>query len=283
MRVPSHDARRLAVRVVMSNLAWDPADDDKAARILLDAGVVGVEIAPTKMWPDLQTVPVDEARRYRQRWEAAGLPIVSMQSLLFGRADLVLFGDDDDRQQFVGYLRAVIDLAAELGAGPLVFGSPKNRLRGDLDPATAESRAAEVFAELAEYAGERGPCLCIEPNPPDYGADFVNHAVEGASLARRVGLPGFGLHLDTGSLTLAGDDIPTAITGSVDVLRHFHCSEPQLAPIGRSGRVDHDAAAAALREVGYEGHVSVEMLVPDAEDAMSCVADAARRAVDAYG
>jgi sugar phosphate isomerase/epimerase len=267
----------------MSNLAWDPVDDDRAAEALAAAGIVGVEIAPTKVWPDLQAVPADDARRYRARWEAAGLPIVSMQSLLFGRADLVLFGDAADRRRFVDYLRSVIDLAAELGAGPLVFGSPKNRLRGELDPVEAEARAADVFGELADYAGDRGPCLCIEPNPPDYGADFVNHAAEGASLARRVDRRGFGLHLDTGSLTLAGDDIPMAIATSIDVLRHFHASEPQLMPFGRSERVDHRAAARALRDVGYDGFVSVEMLTPDGEDPVACVADAARRAVDSYG
>jgi D-psicose/D-tagatose/L-ribulose 3-epimerase len=152
-----------------------------------------------------------------------------------------------------------------------------------LDAEEAEARAAELFAELAPYASERGACLCIEPNPADYGADFVNHASEGASLARRVAHPGFGLHLDTGSLTLAGDDIPSAVDECMDVLRHFHCSEPQLAPIGRSGAVDHETIGKALRAAGYDGFVSVEMLVPDGEDALTCVADAATRAVAAYG
>jgi sugar phosphate isomerase/epimerase len=267
----------------MSNLAWDPADDAAVAAVLTDAGVAGVELAPTKIWPDPLTAAPAEVAAYRAQWEAAGLPVVSLQSLLFGHPELVLFGDADDRARFVAYLERIIDLAEQLGAGPLVFGSPKNRRRGDLDPETAEARAAEVFAELGRYAGPRSACLCIEPNPADYGADFVNHAVEGASLARRVAEPGFGLHLDTGSLTLAGDDIPEAIAGSIDVLRHFHCSEPQLAPIGRSGRVDHHAAAAALRAAGYTGHVSVEMLVPDGEDALECVAAAAALAVEAYG
>jgi sugar phosphate isomerase/epimerase len=271
------------MRVVMSNLAWDPADDPRAEAALLDAGAAGVELAPTKLWPDPLAAPPDDVAQYRKRWEAAGLPVVSLQSLLFGQPDLLLFGDEATQRRLIAYLQGIIDLASGLGAGPLVFGSPKNRQRGSLTAEEAEERAATVFRELAVYADERGACLCIEPNPVEYGADFVNHAVEGASLARRVDHPGFGLHLDTGSLSLAGDDIPTAIEGSIDVLRHFHCSEPQLVPMGRSGQVDHEAAAATLRRVGYEGYVSVEMLVPDGEDAIACVSEVASRAVAAYG
>lgn len=271
------------MRVVMSNLAWDRADDAEVAPILAGAGLAGIEVAPTKIWSDPTVVPPAEAARYRGFWEAAGVPIVSMQSLLFGRPDLMLFGDEAATRVFIDYLDRIIELAQLLGAGPLVFGSPKNRLRGELSADEAEKRAADVFAEIARHAAERGACLCIEPNPHDYGADFVNHAAEGAALARRVDADGFGLHLDTGCLTLAGDDLPTAIAASIDVLRHFHCSEPQLQPIGRSGLVDHEAVAAALRAAGYGGYISVEMLIPDGEDALAGITDAAARAVAAYG
>jgi sugar phosphate isomerase/epimerase len=271
------------VQVVMSNLAWEVAEDPGVAAILADAGVSGIEVAPTKVWPDLSTVSADDAERYRRSWEQRGLPIVSMQSLLFGRPDLVLFGEAEVTRNLVSYLRSVIDLAAALGARPLVFGSPRNRRREGLALDEAERRAADVFGELADYATTRGTCLCIEPNPTDYGADFVNHAAQGASLVRRVSSAGFGLHLDTGCLTLVGDDVVDAIADTVDVLRHFHCSEPGLAPIGRTGRVDHQAAGTALRRAGYTGYVSVEMLIPDGHDRLADIADAAALAVAAYG
>ena len=55
-----------------------------------------------------------------------------------------------------------------------------------------------------------------------------------------------------------------------DVLAHVHASAPQLGAVGPDGPVDHDAVAAALRAVDYDGHVSVEMLA-QADDAAGAV------------
>ena len=77
--------------------------------------------------------PRSDIAEYRRSWEDRGLQIVSLQSLLFGRSDLQLFGDDGVRAALADYLRRVIDFGAPLGAHALVFGSPKNRLRGALD------------------------------------------------------------------------------------------------------------------------------------------------------
>ena len=98
----------------------------------------------------------------------------------------------------------------------------------------------------------------IEPNPPEYGCDYVMTSVEGAALVRSLGTPGLGLHLDAAAMALAGEPAAPAIHGAATVLRHFHASEPFLAPLG-SGRVDHRELGAALARVDYQGWVSLEM------------------------
>lgn len=271
------------MRVVVSNLAWDPEEDEAAAAVLSRHGVTGIEVAPTKRWPDPSGATTDEIEAYRRGWSDVGLPIVSMQSLLFGRPDLTLFDSEAAREAFTAYLEAIIELGRGLGAGPLVFGSPKNRLRGSLSLDDAQATSAPVFARLGRAAAALGSCFCIEPNPVDYGCDFITTAAAGAALVRVVGEPGFGLHLDSGGMTLAGDDLPQAISGSLDVLRHFHCSEPGLAPAGSTGRVDHEGAARALRDGGYEGLVSVEMLLPADADRMACLDESVGFAVSVYG
>src|SRR6185312_10786658 len=97
----------------------------------------------------------------------------SLQSLLFGRLDLQLFGDESSRTQLAEYMRRVIDFAHAVGARALVFGSPKNRTRGELPMPQAMSIATDFFASLADHARERGALICIEANPPGYGCDFV--------------------------------------------------------------------------------------------------------------
>jgi sugar phosphate isomerase/epimerase len=114
----------------------------------------------------------------------------------------------------------------------------------------------------------------MEPNPVEYGCDFATRTAEAARLVATVGHSGFGLHGDAGGMTLSGDR-PELLTRHAGLLRHFHVSEPHLAPIDRT-RVDHAGLAAALRAGGYERWVSVEMKpVPDVAPASAV--DAALR------
>ena len=93
-------------------------------------GIEGVEIAPTRVWSNplaSTSAHVSEQRRF---WENRGLPIVALQSLLFGHPELTLFGTEEARAKLLTYLSGMVSLARDLGAEVLVFGSPKNRNLG---------------------------------------------------------------------------------------------------------------------------------------------------------
>lgn len=246
------------MRVAISNIAWTLEEDPIAADLLAAAKVDAVEIAPTVVWPDLAAVTPADARRYREWWNSRGIEIVAFQSLLFGQPDLIIFHSQAQRESTLRYLATVFRLAEWLGAGPLVFGSPKNRLAGHLDRATRDQIAVAFFREAGRRAADHGVVLCIEPNPPEYGCDYVTRAEEAGALAAQVDHPGFGVHLDAAGLHLVGEPVDWAIEQVGPWLRHWHASEPFLAPLG-SGGVDHQAAADGLRTAGYRGIVSLEM------------------------
>ncbi len=243
--------------LAVSNIAWPAGADYEAARVLREQGATGVELALTKVWPEPLTASSVETARCRRWWEARGLRVVALQALLFGKPELVLFGNPAAREATREYLEGLIAQAARLGAGVLVFGSPGNRKRAPLSPAIARSIAVSFFRELGKVARDRGVILCIEPNPADYGCDFVTTVDEGIDLVDAVGSEGFGLHLDTGGMTLAGDP-PARVTAAGSLCRHFHASTPFLAGVPGGG-VAHDAFASALAAQGYRGWVSIEM------------------------
>jgi len=245
------------VRLAMSAIAWEPPEDDAAARILREQGFTGVELAPTKIFARADKASDAELASCRTAWEGRGLRIVALQALLFGRADLTMFGNTHDAT--VEYLSGVVRLGARLGAGALIFGSPRNRARGALPLAEAWPRAVEFFRTLGDVAAEAGTCLCIEPNPPRYGADFITTSKEALRLVEEVASPGFGLHLDAACARLAGENFPERLRASAHVLRHVHLSEPDLAPVNDRGAADLPGIAAALRDISYSGYVSVEM------------------------
>ncbi|MGI9176960.1 MAG: sugar phosphate isomerase/epimerase family protein [Pirellulales bacterium] len=247
------------MRLAVSNIAWPPEADAAAARLLADHGVAGVEIAPARVCERPWAAPPERVVAYRRFWEERGLPIVAMQALLFGRPELVLFADAAARHSLRDHLLAIIDLASGLGAERLVFGSPKNRLRAGLGRMQAEAIAIPFFRDLGRRAADRGVWLCIEPNPVEYGCDFLVDSRETIRFVERVGEAGLGVHLDAGGMRLAGESPVDVVGRAGHRWRHFHASEPHLAAVGEGG-VDHVAMAAALREVGYDGFVSVEMV-----------------------
>jgi D-psicose/D-tagatose/L-ribulose 3-epimerase len=271
------------VNLAVSNIAWEPSQDDVVADLLRRAGVGGVEIAPTK-WRQrpLEASSADIAA-YRRRWEDRGLPIVSLQALFFGRPDLHLFGDARSRAEMLAYLRGIMRLGAGLGARAFVFGSPKNRLRGSLSPPEALDIATRFFRVAAGYASEHGAALCIEANPPAYGCDFMTTTAEAVELCRRVDHPAVRVNADLGGITMSNENVRASLETAKAFIGHFHASEPNLAPLGTSA--DHDAAGSALEAIGYTGWVSVEMRVPSqaADENIIAVESAVRLALGAYG
>jgi D-psicose/D-tagatose/L-ribulose 3-epimerase len=245
------------MRLAISNLAWPSGADEAAASILARHGVREVEIAPGKVWP----APVETSRKevlaYRAAWESRGVSIVALQALLFGQPELTLFDTPERRRRMAEYLGRVIERAAWLGARVLVFGSPGSRRRGALGLAEAHGIAVPFFREVGGMAAAHGVTFCIEPNPTEYGCDFVTNATEGLELVETVGSEGFGLHLDAAGLTLSGDG-PATVRRMGARCMHFHASEPFLRQVG-PGNVPHAEFADVLCGLGYAGCVSIEM------------------------
>jgi sugar phosphate isomerase/epimerase len=244
-------------RIAVSNIAWPAGADEVAADLLRAHGVAGVEVAPTRLWPRPAEATESDAAACRSAWERRGLPIVAMQALLFGRPELTLFETPTMREETIAYLDRIIQLAGWLGCGPLVFGSPKNRLRRGRPTEEVWPEALDVFRRLGEQAERHGVVFCIEANPPEYGCDFVTTVTEAAAVVRAVGHPGVGLHLDGGGMTLT-DEGP-ASAGDVR-LRHFHVSEPHLVPVGSvNSAAAHARYRRELAAGGYAGWCSIEM------------------------
>lgn len=246
------------MRIAISGIAWRP-DEDSAVRDLLESrGVNAIEAAPSKIGPKPAELTNAELARYRAFWAAANIEIVAMQALLFGRTDLALFGSDSQRDELFEYLSRIVRVGGLLGAKALVFGSPGNRKRSPVDLDRALELAAPFFRRVGTVAVEAHTCLCIEPNPPEYGCDWITNVAQARALVDFVAHPGFGLHLDAGAIHMAGED-ESAIHANAGRIRHFHVSEPQLAAVRSGTAVPHARYAAALRAVGGVPVVSIEM------------------------
>lgn len=269
------------MKLAISNIAWHPNEENTVARIMQDMNIRGVEIAPTNVWDSPLTANDADIKDYRRFWESQGIQIVAMQALLFGRADLTIFGSIENRRKTFDYLSQMIQLGGKLGAKVLVFGSPKNRKVGNLSQGEIEHIAVPFFRDLGQVAIENGSIFCIEPNPTIYGCDFITTSGQGLELVRKVSSQGFGLHLDAAAMTLSQEPIESAIEASFAWLQHFHISEPQLARIG-TGDVAHSAFARILDRLHYKNWGSIEMKTQSTDSCIESVVRALRQSLDYY-
>jgi len=270
------------MRLAISNIAWSAAHEDSAAKILRDAHVHGLEIAPTMLWPEPLDTPASVLEAYRDKWLDRGVRIISIQALLFGRPDLMLFGDDATRRRTAEHLGGMARVAATLGAGVMVFGSPANRRRGDLSLDAAMDVSTSFFRSLSGQLEDLGLCMCIEGNPASYGCDFLTTTAEAGEMVRRIDRRSVRLQLDTSTMTVNGEDYARAIANGLPIAAHFHASEPQLGLLGTGG-TDHAIAASALARAGYTGWVSVEMREQPGDPDLAGVEAALALAQKQYG
>jgi sugar phosphate isomerase/epimerase len=121
----------------------------------------------------------------------------------------------------------------------------------------AQDWAAAVFREAIGRAEERSVTICFEPLAPSE-TNFINTAAEAIRFVGRVNSPRLKIILDAKAMSSEGKPIPQIIRDSWPHFAYFHANDPNLKGPG-FGQLDFVPIAAALKEVGYDGMVSVEV------------------------
>jgi sugar phosphate isomerase/epimerase len=246
------------MHISFSHIAWPPEEEKSALAFLKDLGLDTIEAAPLRTFGAPLKANESEVREKAARYRQQGFRIGSFQALLFGTEGLELFGDATARKRMKDTLIAVGRVAGWSGAGPMVFGSPKNRLKGGLSHAEAIRQAAELFREAGDACADAGSCLVIEANPEAYGADFCTTLAQAAELVEAVDSPGFGLHVDAGGMALGGEEFEPVLRQAAHMVRHVHASQPNLISFSEPDSI-HARIAAVLHETCYPGSVAIEM------------------------
>lgn len=245
------------MKLSVSNIAWPTDRRFEMYAALQEAGIEGVEVAPTTLgdWEQLSGATL---RRERKILENFGLRVSSYQALYFGCPHLQLLGDETSFQLMLDHTLRVAQIARELSEGGVgVFGAPKNRRRTGLSEQAAFALGVERFRLLADQISELGFSLAIESAPAFYGGDFLEKAEECAAFVREVNHTAVRLHLDTGCMELSGEDPAAIAIANPDLLGHVHLSRPGLLPF--TGEDKHLSFSRALVDIGYDRWLAIEM------------------------
>jgi sugar phosphate isomerase/epimerase len=239
----------------------------KAARL----GAAGVELITTE--------PASlNSHDLRDRLSQNGLQAAAIASggMAFA-AKLTLLNPDADKAALAcRRLNELIDLAAELGAPVVTVGSFRGRAVEEKKRSLQQ--LAEVLRRAGDYAVQCGVLLALEPLNRFEG-DLINNVAQGLAFLMEMDHPALGLLVDTFHVNIeeASWTGPFRQAMAARKLFHVHLGDNNRLPPGH-GLIDFRSILGTLRETGYSGWLSAELLgipSPDsaAEQTMSAMAD----------
>lgn len=182
--------------------------------------------------------------------------------------------DDSIRSATLSYTKHLADLCHGVGGKFLIWGSPRQRhLQPDWDYKDSRKRAASLLHSLAEHCEDMDITIAVEPLGT-METNFLNTAAETIDFLEEIDHPNCRLQLDIKAMSSEpilecvrenfpeeeqqAQNIAEIIRRSKNHLAHFHTNDPNLLGPGM-GEVDHSPAAKALKEIFYQGWVSVEV------------------------
>ena len=221
-------------------------------------GYAALEVAPFTLDAEAPHLlsPAHRAE-YRRAAADAGIAISGLHWLLVAPAGLsITTADPAVRARTLDVIERLIGLAADLGAGYLVHGSPaQRRVAADGDAARAEA----VMARIAGWAGDAGVTYCLEPLAARE-TNWATTVAEAAAIVERVGSPALRTMLD---VCAAGNGEAEAVVALLDrwlpggLLAHVHLNDRNRRAPGQ-GEDRFAPVLAALARHGYAGWCGVE-------------------------
>ena len=185
--------------------------------------------------------------------------------------------DEDQivRQRAIHFIKTIIDCAAEMNA-PAIIGSMQGRSSQAVKKETANAYLREGLALLGEHASQYGKPILFEPLNR-YETDQANTLEQALRLTD--GIANVRLLADLFHMNIEEACIAKSIRQAGKSIGHVHFADSNRMAIG-FGHLNIVPVIEALREIGYEGYLSAEVISkPDALGAAEQTIKSYRRAV----
>ena len=235
---------------------WKLEDIFRSAKSI---GYDAVEIAPFTLAESVEQIGTEERLRIRESAKNAGIEISGIHWVLVKPDGLSINGPDAAaRGRTAAYFKELVDFCADIGGRAIVVGSPKQRqILPGVTVAQAKEWTLETFRPAVARAEERGVVICLEPLG-EVETNFINTAAQAMELTEQLHSKAFQIILDVKAMYAEGRPLPQIIRESRGKFAYFHANDRNLKGPG-FGDVDFVPIFQALREVGYDGVVSVEV------------------------
>ena len=188
-----------------------------------------------------------------------GLKCWGSVTLMLAERDL-LAKDEKQRAESVKYVKDTITMVKELeGQEITIVPSTVGKVKPQGAPDEEWQWAVESLKQCYEHGQKEGVKLALEPLNR-FETYFLNRHDQALLLAEQVG-PECGICLDVFHLNIEEVNMYDAIRKSKARLVDFHVADNNRMPCGH-GACDWAKIIGTLKEVGYDGALTVEFVAP---------------------
>lgn len=188
-----------------------------------------------------------------------GLNCWGSVSLMFEGRDLI-HADEAVRAGSIQYIKECITMVKELGGYEMtIVPSQVGKVTPMDTPEQEWQWAVEGLQEIYPHAEQAGVRMALEPLNR-FETNFLNRADQAMLLAEAVG-PNCGVCIDTFHLNIEEADLYQAIRNTKERLVDFHVADNNRMACGM-GALDWPRIIGTLKEIGYDGTVTVEFVAP---------------------
>lgn len=200
-----------------------------------------------------------DLRQVRQQLKKYGLQCWGSVTLMEDGLNL-MSASPEERSDSVRYIKSLIDMVKELdGHMVSVVPGTVGKIVPDGRPEDEWQLAIAGMQEVYEHAEKAGVLLGIEPINR-FETYFINRADQAYALAEATG-PNCGVCLDIFHMNLEEADWAAALRRCGDRLHGFHVADNNRFAPGM-GSLDWPAIVGVLKEIDYDGALSVEFCPP---------------------
>jgi D-psicose/D-tagatose/L-ribulose 3-epimerase len=158
------------------------------------------------------------------------------------------------RSHMADCVKAAAEVGAKILAGPLY--SPVGYITGVRRTVDQWKWVVDTYQSIGPVAAEHGTTIAIEPLNR-FETFFLNTAADAVKLCDEIHHPNIGILLDTFHANIEEKNIGAAYRTVAKHLKHVHTCENDRGTPG-SGHVEWPEVFAALRDIGYNGWLTIE-------------------------
>jgi D-psicose/D-tagatose/L-ribulose 3-epimerase len=200
-----------------------------------------------------------DTKQVRQLLADHGLRCWGSVTLMLADRDL-LARDEAQRAASVKYVKDTITMVKELGGEEItIVPSTVGKIKPQGSPDDEWQWAVESLKQCYEHGRKEGVRLALEPLNR-FETYFLNRHDQALALAEAVG-PECGVCLDVFHMNIEEADMYQAIRKAGPRLVDFHVADNNRMACGQ-GALDWGRILGTLKEVGYDGALTVEFVAP---------------------